>query len=80
MSVHVELQPLTVDGAGPSIAFEDRDLPDRSGVYCYHVGGGGQLVILVDVRGESRVERCYGPAAWRCVEGEVWRKGMLLQG
>jgi hypothetical protein len=80
MSIHVELQPDGADGPVRSIDFDDRELTEPDAVYCYHVGGGGQLAILVDVRGESRVERVYGPVAWRCVEGDVWRKGLLLQG
>jgi hypothetical protein len=84
MSVHVELQPdagtRSGDGAVPTVAFDDQALAEPGAAYCYHVGSGGQLVILVDVRGESRVQRVYGPGAWRWVDGDVWRKGMLLQG
>ena len=79
MSVRVDMQ--TPDGeAGHAVAFEDGTLAASGAVYCYHVGSGGQLIILVDENGEGRVERVYSPAAWRCVEGDVWRKGMLLQG
>lgn len=80
MSVHVELQSAAGDRSDRADAFEDRDLADADAAYCYHVGSGGQLIILVDVRGEGRIHRVYGPSAWRCVEGDVWRKGMLLQG
>ena len=79
MSVRVELQSAAGDRSDPTDAFEDRDLDDGA-AYCYHVGSGGQLIILVDVRGEGRIHRVYGPSAWRCVEGDIWRKGMLLQG
>ncbi|MGY1809586.1 hypothetical protein ACI8AF_19650 [Blastococcus sp. SYSU D00669] len=72
MSVDVDL-----NGTGET-AFADRDLP--AGRYCYHVGAGGELIILVDEHGEGRVERVYGPTAWHSVRGDVWRKGLLLQG
>jgi hypothetical protein len=42
------------------------------------VAAGGSLVILVDERGESRVDRVFSPTAWRSAKGDVWRKGMLL--
>jgi hypothetical protein len=58
------------------MTFADGELP--AGRYCFHVGAGGGLVILVEERGESRVDRVYSPAAWRCVSGDVWRKGLLL--
>jgi hypothetical protein len=76
VSVHVLLHG-EPDGG---IRFEDADLPaERGGVYGYHVGSGGELVVLVDERGESRVERVFGPTTWHSVTGEVWRKGMLLR-
>jgi hypothetical protein len=77
MSVHVLLHG---DHGGPGDRFEDADLPaERGGAYGYHVGSGGELIVLVDERGESRIERVYGPATWHSVTGEVWRKGMLLR-
>jgi hypothetical protein len=83
MSVHVEFiggQP----GAGSEATadFLDSELSGDGGggTYCYHVGAGGELILLVDEHGESRVERVYSPAAWRCARGDVWRKGLLLQG
>lgn len=80
MSVRVDLQPTPDGEPGQDVAFDDGALPVSGAVYCYHVGSGGQLIILVDEHGESRVERVYSPSAWRCVQGDVWRKGMLLQG
>jgi hypothetical protein len=77
MSVHVDmhhrLEADTIE------VFDDADLPaDSGGVYCYHVGSGGSLVILVDEHGESRIERVFSPTAWRSAHGDVWRKGLLL--
>jgi hypothetical protein len=80
MSIRVDLHPTPDDEAGQAVTFDDGALPASGGVYCYHVGSGGQLIILIDEQGESRVERVYSPSSWRCVEGDVWRKGMLLQG
>jgi hypothetical protein len=80
MSVDVDLNGQPGDGAGPT-TFSDADLPAGSGGnYCFHVGAGGELIILVDEHGESRVDRVYSPSAWRTVRGDVWRKGLLLQG
>jgi hypothetical protein len=79
MSVHVEFNAGVVDG-DPSAEFLDSTLPAGSGVYCYQVGAGGELILLVDEHGESRIDRVYGPTAWKCVRGDVWRKGSLLQG
>ncbi|WP_448624076.1 hypothetical protein [Geodermatophilus sp. URMC 64] len=76
MSVDVDLNGLP--NPGGSTTFSDADLP--AGTYCFHVGAGGQLIILVDERGESRVDRVYSPSAWHSVRGDVWRKGLLLQG
>jgi hypothetical protein len=74
MSVEVDL------GGDPdalrSVTFADAELP--IGRYCFSVGAGGTLIILVDERGESRIDRVYSPAAWHGVRGDVWRKGMLL--
>ncbi len=78
MSVQVTLhgQP----EGGPGVRFEDADLPVGSGgAYGFHVGAGGELIVLIDERGESRVERVYGPTTWHSVSGAVWRKGMLLR-
>jgi hypothetical protein len=59
--------------------FDDASLPTTTGgSYCYHVAAGGALVILVDEKGESRVDRVFSPTAWRSAKGDVWRKGMLL--
>ena len=78
MTIHLDLHvPAGTDET--SATFEDRELP-AGAVYCYHVGAGGELIVLVDEHGESRVERVYSPSAWRCVRGDVWRKGVLLQG
>jgi len=71
MSVEIDL-----NGSGTS-EFADADLP--AGRYCYHVGAGGELILLVEEHGESRVDRVYGPTAWQCARGDVWRKGALLQ-
>lgn len=79
MTVRVDLQSVP-DGADPTLTFDDGSLTAPGAVYCYHVGSGGELIILIDEHGESRVQRVYSPAAWRCVEGDVWRKGALLQG
>lgn len=80
MAVSVDLVGGTSESGEPSARFLDEDLPAAGAVFCYHVGSGGELIILVDERGESRVERVYGPTAWHCVAGDVWRKGLLLQG
>jgi hypothetical protein len=78
MSVHVVLHGEPDDG--PGLRFEDVDLPvERGGAYGYHVGSGGELIVLVDEHGESRVERVFGPTTWHSVTGDVWRKGMLLR-
>ena len=74
MAVDVELSG-QADGP-PTASFADADVPE--GRYCYHVTAGGALVVLVEERGESRVERVYGPTAWQCARGDVWRKGALL--
>ena len=79
MTVRVDLRAAP-DGADPTITFSDGELADPGSVYCYHVGSGGELIILVDEHGESHVHRVYSPVAWHCVEGDVWRKGVLLQG
>jgi hypothetical protein len=79
MSVRVDLHPTPGGEAVQNVAFDDGGLHSGA-AFCYHVGSGGQLIILVDDHGEGRVERVYSPSAWRCVEGDVWRKGMLLQG
>jgi len=79
MSVKVDLHDLQRMDGEPSAAFNDTDLPSGStGKYCYHVGSGGQLIILIDERGESRVDRVFSPTAWVSVRGDVWRKGKLL--
>jgi hypothetical protein len=80
MTVRVDLHPTPDGDAGQTLTFDDRDVTMAGAVYCYHVGSGGQLIILIDEHGESRVERVYSPTTWRCVEGDVWRKGILLQG
>jgi hypothetical protein len=78
MSVHVELHHQTPDADTVEV-FDDAQLPsDSGGTYCYHVAAGGSLVILVDERGESRVDRVFSPSAWRSAKGDVWRKGLLL--
>jgi hypothetical protein len=78
MSVHVVLHGGPEDG--PGVRFDDADLPtERGGAYGYHVGSGGELIVLIDERGESRVERVFGPTTWHSVTGDVWRKGMLLR-
>jgi hypothetical protein len=74
MSVDVEMNGKADAG---NTTFADTELP--AGRYCFHVGAGGQLVILVEERGESQVDCVYSPAAWRSVRGDVWRKGALLQ-
>jgi hypothetical protein len=77
MSVHVELHHRP--DADTVEMFDDADLPTATGgIYCYHLAAGGSLVILVDERGESRVDRVFSPTAWRSAKGDVWRKGMLL--
>ena len=75
MSVHVELHHHKPDVDTVEV-FDDAVLP--AGTYCYHVAAGGSLVIVVDERGESRVDRVFSPSAWRSANGDVWRKGMLL--
>ncbi|MCV2489995.1 hypothetical protein OF117_11550 [Geodermatophilus sp. YIM 151500] len=76
MSVHVVLHG---EPAGV-LSFDDVSLPpDRGGLYGYHVGAGGELIVLVDERGESHVERVFGPTTWHSVTGDVWRKGLLLR-
>lgn len=80
MTVRVDLHPTPGGKAAQAVAYDDAALPVSGALYCYHVGSGGQLIILVDEHGESHVERVYSPSAWHCVEGDVWRKGMLLQG
>lgn len=80
MSVLVDLHPAPGGDSGQAVTYDDGALAVSGAQYCYHVGSGGQLIILVDEHGESRVERVYSPSAWHCVEGDVWRKGMLLQG
>ena len=76
MSVQIELHDPTLSVDGP-VEFRDADLP--VGTYCFHVGAGGELIILIDESGESRVDRVYSATAWRSVRGDVWRKGLLLQ-
>ena len=79
MSVVVDLHDLQRPDGSPSATFSDKDLPAGCvGRYCYHVGSGGELVILIDERGESRVDRVYSPSAWITARGDVWRKGKLL--
>ena len=81
MSVAVYLRGQTGPDGEPGATFEDADLPrGGTGRYCYHVGSGGALIILVEQRGESEVNRVYSPSAWQSVRGDVWRKGILLQG
>jgi hypothetical protein len=78
MSVQVELHHHSPDADTVEV-FDDAALPSETGgIYCYHVAAGGSLVILVDERGESRVDRVFSPTAWRSAKGDVWRKGMLL--
>jgi hypothetical protein len=74
MAVDVELNGQA--GTSRTASFADAELP--AGRYCYHVAAGGALVVLVEERGESRVELVYGPTAWQCASGDVWRKGALL--
>jgi hypothetical protein len=74
MAVDVELNGQA--GTSRTASFPDTDLP--AGRYCYHVVDGGALVVLVEENGESRVDRVYGPTAWQCATGDVWRKGALL--
>ena len=77
MSVQVELHHSPYSDTVE--VFDDADLPaETGGTYCYHMAAGGALVILVDERGESRIDRVFSPTAWRSVKGNVWRKGMLL--
>ena len=65
------------DADGGGIRFDDTDLP--AGTYGYHVGSGGELIVLIDENGESRVQQVFGPTTWHSVTGDVWRKGMLLR-
>lgn len=74
MSVHVVLHGDPEDGR---TRFDDADLP--AGTYGYHVGSGGELIVLIDEHGESRVQQVFGPTTWHSVTGDVWRKGMLLR-
>ena len=77
MTVHVELHHRA--DADAVEVFDDADLPTATdGTYCYHLAAGGSLVILVDERGERRVDRVFSPTAWRSAKGDVWRKGLLL--
>jgi hypothetical protein len=76
MSVHVEMHGGTLSTDEP-VDFLDADLP--TGTYCFHVGAGGELIIVVDESGESQVDCVYSATAWRTVRGDVWRKGQLLQ-
>ena len=74
MSVQVVLH------GGPTVSgptFDDADLP--SGAYGYHVGAGGELIVLIEENGESRVQQVFGPTTWHSDTGDVWRKGMLLR-
>jgi hypothetical protein len=81
MSIEIDLHGRPGSDSDPKVAYDDADLPNApTARYCYHVGSGGQLIVLVEERGDSRVERVYSPAAWHCVRGDVWRKGSLLQG
>ena len=65
------------DPDGGGTRFDDADLP--AGTYGYHVGSGGELIVLIDENGESRVQQVFGPTTWHSVTGDVWRKGMLLR-
>jgi hypothetical protein len=77
MSVHVELHHSP--GSDTVEIFDDAALTDDGGgTYCYHLAAGGSLVVLVDVRGESHVDRVFSPTAWRSAKGDVWRKGLML--
>ena len=80
MSVEIDLHGRAGSDSDPKAAYDDAELPNPGARYCYHVGAGGQLILLVEERGDSRVERVYSPSAWHCVRGDVWRKGTLLQG
>ena len=71
MSVHVVLH------GEAAVPFEDAELP--AGTYGYHVGSGGELIVLIDEHGESRIVRGFGPTTWHSVTGDGWRKGMLLR-
>ena len=68
---------VVLHGEPDDLRYEDADLP--TGTYGYHVGAGGELIVLVDEHGESRVERVFGPTTWHSVTGDVWRKSMLLR-
>jgi hypothetical protein len=81
MSIEIDLHGRAGSSSDPTVTYDDADLPNAPGArYCYHVGSGGELIVLVEERGDSRVERVYSPTAWHCVTGDVWRKGSLLQG
>ena len=80
MSIEIDLHGRTGSDSDPKITYEDAELPAPGARYCYHVGAGGELIVLVEERGDSRVERVYSSSAWHCVRGDVWRKGTLLQG
>jgi hypothetical protein len=81
MTVHVDLHTDPGPDGSATAHFADADLPVGSGsTYCFHVGAGGELIILIDERGESSIDLVYSPTAWRTVRGDVWRKGRLLQG
>lgn len=79
MSVHVVLH----GGPEGGLRFDESGLPagtgGTGGTYGYHVGSGGELIVLVEERGESRIQQVFGPTTWHSVTGDVWRKGMLLR-
>ena len=76
----MSVQVLLHGGPEGGLRFDEADLPAGSGgTYGYHVGAGGELIVLVEERGESRIERVFGPTTWHSVTGDVWRKGMLLR-
>ena len=76
----MSVQVLLHGGPEGGLPFDEADLPAGSGgTYGYHVGAGGELIVLVEERGESRIERVFGPTTWHSVTGDVWRKGMLLR-
>jgi hypothetical protein len=82
MSVHVQFNGGEVGpDADLTAEFLDSHLSaEGGGTYCYHVGAGGELILLIEVKGDSRVDRVYSATAWRCARGDVWRKGLLLNG